>query len=70
LEPEFGEHGDHLAHSLVTGDFGEWLGRPPVVAGERATGFLGYSSGDRAAGSEVAGEDVGKQLITRLMQGA
>jgi hypothetical protein len=40
------------------------------VAGERATGFLGYSCRDRAAGSEVAGEDVGKQLITTLMQGA
>jgi hypothetical protein len=41
-----------------------------VAASKCTTGFLGYSGGDRAAGGEIANEDIGEQLITLLMRGA
>jgi hypothetical protein len=67
FETEFGERRGDVMDGLIGGDR---LGGLLVAAGERLTGLLGHTSGDRAAGRKVAGEDIGEQLETIQMLAA
>lgn len=66
LEAEFGEHRDQVPDRLLGGQAGGLL---LVAARERVTGLLGQATGARAAGCEVAGEDVGEQRGTIRTRG-
>jgi hypothetical protein len=59
LETEFGVHRGHLTECGISGDVSDRL---LVAPGERLPGLLGQTGGNRAAGREIAGEDIGEQV--------